>query len=61
MGSKVHSGGCKVRECDNNHLCMGINILGYVLDEFQRPKLFSKVSFYKLIVRSCMGRKDSFK
>lgn len=57
-GRKVHSGGCKVRGCENKYLCMGINMLGYVLDEFQRPKLLSKVSFYKLGVHSYMGRKD---
>lgn len=61
MDGKVPSGSCKVKECDNKDLCMGINMLGCVLDEFQRPNLLSKASFYKLIVHSYTGRKDSFK
>lgn len=61
MGSKVPSGGCTVRERDDKYLCMGMKMLGYVLDEFQRPKLICKISFYKLLVHSYMGREISFK
>lgn len=62
MGSKVLSGGsCKVRECDNKYLYIGMNMPGCVLDEFQRPKLISEISFYKLLVHYYMDREDSFK
>lgn len=61
MGSKVPSGGCMMRDYENKYLCIGVNMLGYVLDEFQRPKIIPKISFYKLLVRSYTGREDSFK
>lgn len=61
MGSKVPSGGCTVKERDDKYLCMGMKMLGYVLGEFQRPNLIFKISFYKLLVHSYMGRAISFK
>lgn len=50
-----------MRDYENKYLCIGVNMLGYVLDEFQRPKIIPKISFYKLLVRSYTGREDSFK